>query len=149
MANNILKIQAKSRGINVRVFYKKAIAEVQRHQEIIGLKFFFVLSSKHLHAPVKVWTIWNRIIKILHLRNDQNPENILDVTNLPTVSFGVILNVFDELCHALSRIAEVLRKSTVGEVNQADLSITSGEENWNQEKQRLVAHSGHTERLSI
>ena len=54
---------------------------------------------------------------------------MLDVTNLPTVSFGVILNVFDELCHALSRIAEVLRKSTVGEVSQADLSIASVEEN--------------------
>ena len=69
-------------------------------------------------------------------------------TNLPTISFGVILNVFDELCHALTRIAEVLRKRTVGERRPAG-SIASGEENWNKEKQRLVAHSGHAERLSI
>ena len=43
--------------------------------------------------------------------------------------------------------AEVLRKRTVGERSQAG-SIASGEENWNKEKQRLVAHSGHAERLS-
>ena len=57
------------------------------------------------------------------------------------------MNVFDELCHALTRVAEVLRKRTVGERRPAD-SIASGEENRNKEKQRLVAHSGHAERLS-
>lgn len=77
---------------------------------------------------------------------------MLNQTYLPTVSFGVILNAFDELCGALARVTKVLRKCTVCEIRHAGFRVAEVKKHrdWNQETQDLVVHSlKKTERPSV
>ena len=77
---------------------------------------------------------------------------MLNQTYLPTVSFGVILNAFDELCGALARVTKVLRKCTVCKIRHAGYRVAEVKKHryWNQETQDLVVHSlKKTERPSV
>lgn len=78
---------------------------------------------------------------------------MLNQTYLPTVSFGVILNAFDELCGALARVTKVLRKCTVCKIRHAGFRVAEVKKHrdWNQETQDLVVHSlkKKTERPSV
>lgn len=77
---------------------------------------------------------------------------MLNQTYSPTVSFGVILNAFDELCGALARVTKVLRKCTVCEIRHTGFRVAEVKKHrdWNQETQDLVAHSlKKTERPSV